>query len=154
MKYRVQFKKLFCCAIGLLSSYLAHGADFLQTKYGVLSIAGDFQQNKLVLNGKALSLPGGDADYASLAIVEKYVVSDGEAILISDSAGAGCQFYRFVLLNKTSPIITPAFGTCDDNPRVSQNGDQISLKMKNKKSKTETFIYSNGIVKKNGKELK
>ena len=69
MKYRVQFKKLFCCAIGLLSSYLAHGADFLQTKYGVLSIAGDFQQNKLVLNGKALSLPGGDADYASLDII-------------------------------------------------------------------------------------
>ncbi len=148
MKYRVQFKKLFCCAIELLSSYMAHGADFLQTKYGVLSIAGDFQQNKLVLNGKALSLPGGDADYASLAIVEKYVVSDGEAILISDSAGAGCQFYRFVLLNKTSPIITPAFGTCDDNPRVSQKSDYITLKMKNKKAKTETFIYSNGVVKK------
>lgn len=148
MKYRVQFKKLFCCAIGLLSSYLAHGADFLQTKYGVLSIAGDFQQNKLVLNGKALSLPGGDADYASLAIVEKYIVSDGEAILISDSAGAGCQLYRFVLLNKTSPIITPAFGTCDDNPSVSQKSDYITLKMKNKKAKTETFIYSNGVVKK------
>ena len=61
MKYRVEFKKLFCCAIGLLGSYLAHGADFLQTKHGVLSIAGDFQQNKLVLNGKTLSLPGGDA---------------------------------------------------------------------------------------------
>ena len=148
MKYRVEFKKLFCCAIGLLGSYLAHGADFLQTKHGVLSIAGDFQQNKLVLNGKTLSLPGGDADYASLEIIEKYIVNDGEVILISDSPSAVCVLYRFVVLNKTHPIITPAFGTCDDNPRVSQNGDQISLKMRNKKSKTETFIYSNGIVKK------
>lgn len=148
MKYRVEFKKLFCCAIGLLASNFAHSADFLQTKYGALSVSGNFQQNKLVLNGKILSLPGGDADYASLAIVEKYVTSDGEVVLISDSAGAGCALYRFVVLNKASPIITPAFGTCDDNPNVSQNGDQITLKMKNKKSKTEKFIYSNGVVKK------
>lgn len=154
MKYKLEFKKSLYCAMGFLASCLAYGEDMVQTKHGVLSIAGDFRQNKLMLNGRIISLPGGDADYASLGIVGKYVVSNGDVVLIGDSASATCQLYRFVTLSKSNPMVTPAFGTCDDNPRVSQDGDQITLKVKNKKSKVETFTYLGGVVKMNEKILK
>ena len=102
------------------------GAEPVKTLYGTLSITGDFQQEKLLLNGKVLKLPDGDGDFASLGFVSRNSFPTSDAILISDSSGASCQLYRFVTLGDSAPIITPAFGTCDDGPKISSKGDQVT----------------------------
>ena len=108
-------------------------AASVKSPYGVLSIVGDFQQNHLLLDGKRLELPGGDSEYASLSLIDKYSFGDRVTVLISDSQGASCQLYRFVTLGQKSHTITPAFGTCDDGPKISQDGEKISLQMRDKK---------------------
>lgn len=144
---------LFSCFAYGSDSIDIDGAESVKTLYGTLSITGDFQQEKLLLNGEVLELPGGD-EFASLGFVRRNSFPTSDAILVSDSSGASCQLYRFVTLSNSAPIITPAFGTCDDDPKTSFKGDQVTLKMKNSKSKTETFVYAKGVVTKNGKLIK
>jgi hypothetical protein len=129
-------------------------ATSVKSPYGVLSIVGDFQQNHLLLDGKRLELPGGDSEYASLSLIGKYSFGDRVAVLISDSQGGSCQLYRFVTLGQKSHTITPAFGTCDDGPKISQDGEKISLQMRDEKGKKVRFLYSEGKVTQNGKVVR
>lgn len=49
---------LFSCFAYGSDSIDIDGAESVKTLYGTLSITGDFQQKKLLLNGEVLELPG------------------------------------------------------------------------------------------------
>lgn len=145
-------RAVFLLSLG--ASCLAYGQEFVLTSYGDLAVTSDGEQHKLTLGGKPLSLPGSDG-YGILGfeVETPYKTSSGEVFLLTETSGASCQYYRFVTLGKKEPTVTPAFGTCDDGPKVTQKGDKITLRMKNSDSKTETYVYHKGIVTLNGKPV-
>ena len=137
------------------ASFFAYGEEVVQSKYGDLSIVGDFQNNTLLFNGHELMLPSGD-ESVSLSFISEtpYKTSNGDVFLIGESSGASCQLYRFVTLSKqTNPKVSLAFGSCDDDPKISQKGNTIMLKMKNSDAQTETYMYQNGVVTLNGNPI-
>jgi hypothetical protein len=125
---------------------------------GKLTIAGEMNGMQLFFNGKKLDA---GADSATLrfndSFKNKYSFSDRDVILVNDGTSATCAMYFFVTVESKpteTASLTPTFGTCDDGPKVTQNGNKIILIMKDMKGKNKKFVYENGVVTNNGVRVK
>ncbi|MBI3713205.1 MAG: hypothetical protein HY253_09630 [Burkholderiales bacterium] len=120
----------------------------MSTRAGDLIVVGEFQNKNITFRGKKLF----KEDLNDYSFVQKFVYTEQDVVLVTTSSGANCQFYFFLTITSTV-LSTPTFGTCDDSPIISQQGEKITLLMNNKAGKKVRFAFNKGVVSENGKHL-
>lgn len=125
----------------------------LVTKYGTLSVIGEWNAMQLLLNGNKLR----DGDGASLSFHGKYSIKEEEiALVMNNSGGSACpsQYFFVILSSSGAAKLTPQFGTCSDLPEITQSGAQINIVMPSGSGTKATYILLDGKVSENGKVIR
>ncbi|MQR00233.1 hypothetical protein [Glaciimonas soli] len=144
-------KQLIALSIIIMFNSNAHADDdkSMTTRAGKLNIVGDFQQENIIFKGRKLFKEDG-----SYGFTQKFTFSDRDVILTSSSEGASCQLWTFLTANNKGVYQSPIFGTCDDGPKVTKDGEKIILIMNNKKNKKIRYTFENNYLLENGKSIK
>jgi hypothetical protein len=145
------FKKYAVVGVGLLCGYSAFGEVSERTPQGRLSI----EDNVLFLNGKEVK-PKIEGDF-SLSIEQNLAYKNGNAILLmNNSGGTACPVqYRWVIVTPDSIKQTPQFGSCSDLPKVTVDGDRLTVAFPRYRSAPKsTVVYDGVTITDNGKALK
>jgi len=121
---------------------------------GKLSIVGEINEPKLLLNGKKILEP----ETFSLDIVRTFAIGETDVVLVMDnSGGTACPvqyFFVTVTLQGTAKL-SPEFGTCSDLAKSTQSGSKISVTMpKMTGLGNAKYVYFNGSITENGKPIK
>ena len=147
-------KQLFILSIFTMLSLTAHADDEkkISTRVGKMSVidVGSSQQENISLKGKNLF----KEEYGSYRIARKFIFSDRDLILVSSASGASCELWRFITVSDKVASASPVFGTCDENPKITQKGSKIMLTMNDVKGNKTQYTFENGVVLENGKSLK
>jgi len=136
----------------------------VKTRFGIItsSIEEDINENNgmsypyIKFNGKAIE-PKIYLYYGlSASIREKFSFFEKDVFLMNKGSGNACSgAFSFIAFSKNGiDNVTPAFGTCYDDFKVSQVGDEIIIVQKNIDNDNFTeYRYKNGFVYENGKKI-
>lgn len=120
-----------------------------------MTISGNIGSYKLKLNGIIISdrsestALGFNSNFKN-----KFLIENEYLTIVSDAISATCTEYFIVKIKsetKKEYTISQNFGTCDDDPTVTQKGNEIIFKMKDFEGRLKIFTYSNGNIKTSGK---
>lgn len=123
------------------------------TRHGRLTIVGDLNNMQLMFNGRKLR----DGDGLSLSIEKKFMTGNSDIILVMNNSGGTACPVRFFFVNikgENDVQLSPEFGTCSDQIEVSQNEEQIILKMPDSSGKKVQYSYIKGIITEDGKPIR
>ena len=141
--FAVSVASVFC------SSAYAQVTD--KTVQGKLSI----KENILYLNGKEIK-PKIEGDF-SLSIEKNVNYKNGNAVLLmNNSGGTACPVqYRWLVVLPDSTKQTPEFGTCSDIPKVTIDGDKLTVIFpKFNSAPKATIVFDGNSITENGKPKK
>ncbi|NLC37284.1 MAG: hypothetical protein GX772_12775 [Alcaligenaceae bacterium] len=115
----------------------------LSTPYGTLTVS----ESEYVYEAQ-LKLDGGQIDppiSGMLSLNYSFEMPDRQATLISISSGNNaCPImYRWMVMRADSYSISPAFGSCSEQIRVSADAKTLTLQTPNQESpeKIDTYVY-------------
>jgi hypothetical protein len=127
---------------------------FISTRYGKLT---PNDESYLTFNGREI-LPKVLFDGSSFTqAIATFKLAKSDVVLILQGRGNSCPGnFVFVTVSAKGTKATKNFGTCyDEHNDPVQSGQKIILSMPNLGGKGRSkFVYSNGIVFKNGKQIK
>lgn len=148
------FVGMTLCSLSATSTFAADDNKAATVRGGRLSIVGETNQPKLLLNGKTLLEP----EAFGLDIVKTFPVGETDVVLVmNNSGGSACPvqyFFVTVTLQGTAKL-SPEFGTCSDLAKPTQNGLSINVTMPKMTGRNNAkYIYLNGTLTENGKLIK
>lgn len=118
----------------------------MPTRAGNLSIKGSLNEMSVYFEGKKLR----DGDGFSLNFINKFSIGQSDAVLVmNNSGGTACPvqyFFITTIVGSANAQVSPEFGTCSDQPQITQKGTKIVVSMKDGDGKNVTYSYENGIV--------
>lgn len=127
----------------------------ITTRAGRLTVTGDSNDLKLLLNGKAISKSDGYA----LDIIKKYTIENNDVVLLMETTGGTACPAKYFFATITTPNgnaqISPQVGNCSDLASPVQQAAKIILTMPKMSGKgQDKYVYENGVISENGKIVK